>query len=380
MTATAIAPALPAAPEAPTVVKTSNAVDSLLYRTLDMKGSDLHLVAGTTPWVSVHGETVRMDGLSRELDAETLRRALRQMVTEEEWKQFWAEKRLDFSYQTERSNFRGHFAVAGGEPMAVFRTIPSVVPDFDDLGLPEIIRSFIDDEGGLYLFIGVTGSGKSSSLAALIKLAKEKYAKKIITIEAPIEYRHTHGKSLVVQREVGKGRDVDSFAIGVEDALRENPDIILVGEMRDPATMSAALSATSSGHLVFSTLHAGSTADAPARILEAMPADRVADTRAQLARSLKGVVYQKLLPKKGGGGRVVATEVLMMNQAISNMIKNNNTEGIAGQLLSKDSGSIPFEVSLVNLVLDGVINESTALDAELRNGSYLRQKEAGRRN
>jgi twitching motility protein PilT len=144
--------------------------------------------------------------------------------------------------------------------------------------------------------------------------------------------------------------------------------------------MAAALSATSSGHLVFSTLHAGSTADAPARILEAMPADRVADTRAQLARSLKGVVYQKLLPRKGGEGRVVATEVLMMNTAISNMIKNNNTEGIAGQLLARDSGSIPFEVSLVNLVLDGIINESTAAAAELTDGSYLRQKAAGRRS
>lgn len=375
MTATAVAPTQPApAPEA----KSANAVDYLLYRTLDMKGSDLHLVVGSTPWASVYGKTVPLQGIARELDAASLRTILRQMVSEEEWAQFWAKKRLDFSYSTERANFRGHFAVAGGEPMAVFRTIPSVVPDFDSLGLPEIIRSFIDAEAGLYLFIGVTGSGKSSSLAALIKLAQEKYAKKITTIEAPIEFRHSNGRSLVVQREVG--RDVDSFALGVEDALRENPDIILVGEMRDPETMTAALSATSSGHLVFSTLHAGSTADAPARILEAMPPDRIADTRAQLARSLKGVVYQKLLPRKGGEGRVVATEVLMMNTAISNMIKNNNTEGIAGQLLAKDSGSIPFEVSLVNLVLDGIINESTAIDAELTDGSYFRQKAAGRRS
>lgn len=377
MTATAIAPALSGQDGAPSA-RPANAIDSLLYRTLDMKGSDLHLTAGTTPWATVYGKTVRMEGLARDLDAATLRRVLQQMVSEDEWALFWAQKRLDFSYSTERANFRGHFAVAGGEPMAVFRTIPSVVPDFDELGLPEIIRSFIDSEAGLYLFIGVTGSGKSSSLASLIKLAKDKYAKKIITVEAPIEFRHPHGKSLVVQREVG--RDVDSFATGIEDALRENPDIILVGEMRDPETMAAALSATSSGHLVFSTLHAGSTADAPGRILEAMPADRVADTRAQLARSLKGVVYQKLLPRKGGQGRVVATEVLMMNQAISNMIKNNNTEGIAGQLLAKDGGSIPFEVSLVNLVLDGTINESTAEDAEITEGSYQRQKAAGRRS
>lgn len=375
MTATAVAPA-PVVPAPET--KPANAVDFLLYRTLDMKGSDLHLVAGTTPWASVHGKTVPLEGINRELDPASLRQVLKQMVSEQEWAQFWAEKRLDFSYETERANFRGHFAIAGGEPMAVFRAIPTVVPDFGDLGLPEVIRSFIDAEAGLYIFIGETGSGKSSSLAALIKLAKEKYAKKITTIEAPIEFRHPNGKSLVVQREVG--RDVDSFALGVEDALRENPDIILVGEMRDPATMSAALSATSSGHLVFSTLHAASTADAPARILEAMPADRVADTRAQLARSLKGVVFQKLLPRKGGEGRVVATEVLMMNTAISNMIKNNNTEGIAGQLLAKDTGSIPFEVSLVNLVLDGIINESTAQEAELVNGSYLRQKAAGRRS
>lgn len=374
MTATAVEPVQPA----PAPPAQANAVDFLLYRTLEMKGSDLHLVAGTTPWATVYGKTVPLEGVMRQLDAASLRRILQQMVSEERWEKFWAEKRLDFSYSTDQANFRGHFAISNGEPYAVFRTIPSVVPDFDDLKLPEIIRSFIDDEAGLYVFVGVTGSGKSSSMAALVKLYKEKYAKKVTTIEAPIEYRHAHGKSLVVQREVGE--DVDSFALGVEDALRENPDVILVGEMRDPETMSAALSATSSGHLVFSTVHAASTADVPSRILEAMPADRVADTRAQLARSLKGIVYQKLLPVKGGQGRVVATEVLMMNQAISNMIKNNNTEGIAGQLLAKDSGSIPFEVSLVNLVLDGIINESTALAAELKEGSYLRQKAAGRRS
>ncbi|MCU6480157.1 type IV pilus twitching motility protein PilT [Arthrobacter sp. A2-55] len=370
MTTTTLAPA-------PTAPPAGSYIDALLNRTLTLKGSDLHLVAGTTAWVSAHGETQPMPGVAQTLDGETLQRILSPMVSDEDWARFEREKRLDFSYSTDRSHFRAHFAVSDGQPMAVFRTIPNEVPDFDDLGLPEIVRKLIDYESGIIPFIGVTGSGKSSSLAALIKLAKDKYAKKIITIENPIEFRHTHGKSMVVQREIG--RDVDTFAHGIEDAMREAPDIIVIGEMRDPETMQAAINAATTGHLVFTTLHAESAADAPTRILGSMPADRVADVRAQLSRSLRAAVYQKLLPVKGGGGRALAAEVMMMNPAIANMIRENNLEGIASQLMVKDSGSIPFAVSLVNLVADGTVNEFAAERAELTPGDYRRQKSAGRR-
>lgn len=360
-------------------LETSNLkiIDALLYRTLDSKASDLHINAGTAPWISVHGSTVRMPGLNAEMTPRSIAAMFQEMVTADQWKEFRTKKRLDFSHATPRSRFRAHFAIAGGSPMGVFRVIPNEVPDFKDLGLPDKVRDLIDLEGGIVIFCGVTGSGKSSSLAALIKLMKGKYARKIITVENPVEFKHTSDQSLVVQREVGP--DVDSFAIGIEDAMREAPDVILVGEMRDPETMSAAISAASSGHLVFSTIHAESTADVPTRILDSMPEGRVNDVRAQLSRSLKAVVYQKLLPKVGGEGRAVATEVLINNPAIANMIRQNDLEGIQGQLNSAKSGCIPFEVSLVNLVSHGLVRESTALRAEIKPDSYLRQKAAGPR-
>lgn len=354
-----------------------NAIDALLARTLEMSGSDLHLAAGKPPWVSRHGVIQPMEGVTGTVSGEQLVRIFKQMVQEEEWEDYLGAKRLDFSYAIPASRFRAHFAVAGGQPMGVFRTIPNEVPNFEDLGLPDIVKSLIHLESGIIPFVGVTGSGKSSSLAALIKLAKNEYAKKIIAIENPVEYLHTDGKSMIVQREIGP--DVDSFALGIEDAMREAPDIIVVGEMRDPATMMAAIQAATSGHLVLTTIHAESTADVPTRILDSMPEGRVADVRAQLSRSLRAAVYQKLLPKKGGQGRVLAAEVMMMNSAISNMIRQNNLEGIASQLMVKESGSIPFEVSLVNLVADGAVNEKSAMRAELNPGSYLRQKAAGRR-
>lgn len=363
--------------ENPTVPGSPSSIDALLARTLDMKGSDLHLAAGKVPWVSRHGSIMPIEGMATVLSGSQLAAMFKPMVAPAEWQRYLARKRLDFSYAIPRSRFRAHFAVAGGQPMAVFRTIPNEVPDYDTLGLPDQVKKLIHLESGIIPFVGVTGSGKSSSLAALIKLAKNEFNKKIITIENPIEFRHTDGRSMIVQREIGP--DVDTFALGIEDAMREAPDIIVVGEMRDPETMMAAITAATSGHLVLTTIHAESTADVPTRILDSMPEARVADVRAQLSRSLRAAVYQKLLPKKGGAGRVLAAEVMMMNSAIANMIRQNDLEGIASQLMVKSSGSIPFEVSLVNLVADGLVNESTAARAELTPGSYMRQKAAGRR-
>lgn len=350
-------------------------IDPLMERMLRMGASDLHLAAKTPPWVSVHGAT-KMLG-KKDISGIFLAKVLEELAGPAQWNKFKRRKRLDFSYAMPQARFRAHYSIAGGWPHAVFRAIPNTVPDFGDLGLPDIIRTFPSAQQGLYIFCGVTGSGKSTMQASLLKEKKEMDAHKIITIEEPVEYLHSHGKAMIIQREVGT--DVDSFALGVEDAMREAPDMILVGEMRDSATVSAALSAASSGHLVFSTLHAESTADVPTRILDGTPIGRVPEVRAQLARSLKGVVYQRLLPAIGGGQRVAATEVMLMNPAISNMIRNNDLDGIAGQLSDRESGSIPFEVSLANLVLDGKIMESTAVRAELRKDSVREQMKAGRR-
>lgn len=352
-------------------------IDVLLNRVVDTGASDLHMYADKAPWSSLFGQTLPMT--EKILDWKTVANLLRDMVSDAEWAKFVRTRRLDFGYQNPKSRFRAHFGVSHGVPYGVFRTINNTVPDLEDLKVPDIIGTFSQFTSGLVLFVGVTGSGKSSLQAALVKKKNGEDAHKIVTIEEPIEYRHSDNKCLITQREVGPGRDVESFAIGVQDAMREAPDMILVGEMRDPETVSAALSAASSGHLVFSTLHAESTADAPTRILDGTPVGRVNEVRAQLSRTLRAVVYQRLLPTVGGKGRVAATEVLIMNQAIGNMIRMNELEGIAGQLNSKDTGSIPFEVSLANLVLDGKVMRSVAEKVEIRDGSLKEQLEAGRR-
>lgn len=349
-------------------------IDTLLDRVLALGASDLHLYADTMPWSSLFGQTLPMT--SKVLDWTTVAGLLRDMVSDKAWDQFARTHRLDFSYATPLSRFRAHFGVSYGVPYGVFRAIPNDVPDFEDLGVPDIIKSFSSFTSGIVLFVGVTGSGKSSLQASLLKKKNAEDAHKVITIEEPIEFKHRHNKCLITQREVGPGRDVESFAIGVQDAMREAPDMILIGEMRDPETVSAALSAASSGHLVFSTLHAESTADAPTRILDGTPEGRVPEVRAQLSRTLRAVVYQRLLPAKGGKGRVAATEVLIMNQAIGNMIRNNELEGIAGQLAATDTGSIPFEKSLANLVRDGKVTESVAQRAEIRKDSLKEQLKA----
>lgn len=372
----AAAPVLPA--PLPTDVEpedTTREINKLLYRNIDDKASDLHLAVGTTPWQSVHGRTRQMPE-SDEIDSATMTQLLRSLTDDRAWADYKANKRLDFSYATPRSRFRCHYAIAGEEPMAVFRTIPNEILHFDKLGLPPIIKTFAEWESGLVIFIGVTGSGKTLSCGSILDLINENHEKKIVTIENPVELLHKHKKSMVVQREVG--RDVDSFAIGIEDAMREAPDVILVGEMRDAETMSAAISAATSGHLVFATMHAESTADAPTRILDSMPPGRVEEVRSALSRSLRAVVYQKLIVKKGGEGRAVATEVLLVNAAISNMIRSNKLEGIQGQLLDKNSGCIPFEVSLHDLVQRNLINERSAERAEIKTGSYNRIKTTGK--
>lgn len=354
---------------------TPRGIDPLLYRTLALGASDLHLSARTPPWATIHGNTQMI--ANKELEGRFLAGLLEELAGPAQWDRFKRRKRLDFGYATPQSRFRCHYSISGGWPHAVFRTIPNSIPDFEDLGVPAVIETFLQYQAGLFLFVGVTGSGKSTLQASMVKKKKDIDAHKIITVEEPVEYLHTHGKSMIIQREVGP--DVDSFALGVQDAMREAPDMILIGEMRDPETVSAALSAASSGHLVFSTLHAESTADAPTRILDGTPVGRIQEVRAQLSRSLKGVVYQRLLPVIGGGGRVAATEVLLMNPAIQSMIRNNELDGIAGQLNDRESGSIPLEVSLAKLVMDGVVMESVASRAELRKGSVMEQIRAGRR-
>lgn len=345
---------------ATTQVREHLAIDTLLYEQLDHKASDLHLNFGEVPWMTRYQEIQPVPGDREPFDGAGLERLLRPMVTEESWARLQQDRRLDFGYETERSRFRVHIAYAGGAPYAVFREIAHTLPAMKDLGLPQIVSDLKNAQGGLHLFVGETNSGKSTTQNAIIEARLNLHAKKIVMLEAPTEYLHRSAKGLVVQREVGRGADSHSFPDAIEDAMREAPDMIVISEMRDAATIMAAITAASSGHMVFASLHAESAADVPTRILDAMPPGRVNDVRSQLARSLKTVVRQRLLPTKRNEGVALAVEVMKTTPIIAGMIRENSLGKIQEQMRLRNSESISYEDSLATLVLDDKVNRSTA--------------------
>ena len=349
----------------------SLAIDALLYKQLDAGASDLHISDGQKPWLTVLGQTQRMNGDYHAFDPTTIERVLRPMVPDEEWLDFLREKRLDYSYDTPRSSFRAHLGISDGQPYGVFRAIPHTIPDIEDesVVLPGSVRALVDAEHGLHIFSGVTGSGKTTTQAILLQAMNRKHGRKIIMLENPREFRYHSDKSLIIQREIGKRRDVSTFAQGIEDAMREAPDVIVIGEMRDPETMGAALRAASSGHLVLATIHAESATDVPTRILDSMPEGRLNDVRSQLSRTLRTVIYQKLIMTKGNKGRALASEVLVTNQIIRNQIRQNNLEGINAQMRLNGSGCLTFEDAVAELINRGTINESDGVKSELEPGS-----------
>lgn len=356
------------------VVKESLAIDTLLFQQLDAGAEDLHLKVGEGPWVTHMGRTRRLDrsGDFHEFDPSTMMDFLRPLATScrEDFDYLFTDKRLDFAYSTPRSRFRVHFGLSQGDPYANFRSIALNSPSLADLHAPKQIHDLVNAKPGLNLLVGVTGSGKSSTQSGVIGGMNETQSRKIVLLEDPTEFVHKSNQSLIVQREVGPRKDVASFAAGTEDAMREMPDVIVIGEMRDRETMAAALTAASSGHIVFATIHAESAVDAVTRIIDSVPADRVHEVRSQLARTLRTVVYQKLIMRKGGKTRAMAAEVLINNPIIRKLIEENNLVGVANQMNLPDNESTPMGVALADLYLRGDVMEETARDAELVPGSF----------
>lgn len=353
----------------PIVQATSQANDILnkiLARGIANDVSDIHIQADQPVWYSLNGETKPDVGLGAILSADRVTSLLHSAVEQRRgrWEQLQTRKRLDFSYSLGDHRFRGHYGIAGGNVYGVFRLLSNTIPEFQTLGLPTSVRDLTNLTSGMIVFAGVTGSGKSTSGASLEDIIITSQHKKMMTVEEPVEYKHKSLKSLVIQREVGE--DVDNFQIGVEDAMREAPDIIKVGEMRDPETMQAAIRAATTGHLVFATIHAESARDVPTRILDAMPGDKINDVRAQLSRSLKAVVYQRLLPSVGGGRRVLAYEIMHMSDQIGNHIRENRLNAIDDELVVRDTGNVLFEQCLADLVQQGRITTQTAKNYAIR--------------
>lgn len=324
-------------------------------------GSDLHISAGSTPMIRIDGALRPVPGQDV-WDRERVAAALYSLLSDEQRAYFDEVLELDFAFTlSEESRFRVNFYLQRGAVGAAFRLIPTEIKPLTALGIPESVANFGQLPRGLVLVTGPTGSGKSTTLAALIDLVNTTRADHIVTVEDPIEFIHPNKKALVNQREVGA--DTQSFANALKHVLRQDPDVILIGELRDLETISVALTAAETGHLVFATLHtqdAGQTID---RVIDVFPPHQQGQVRTQLAATLQGVVCQTLVKKAGGKGRAVATEILVATPAIANLIREGKTYQIRSALQAgRASGMHTMDQHLADLVNRGEITYGAAIE------------------
>ena len=328
--------------------------DDLLEQLWDSKGTDLLLTPGISPMVRVDGDLTRLEGYGP-LAGEDTDRMLRELASEQQVAVFDAGREVDFSFTwRKQARLRGNAFRTKGAVALSLRLIPHEIPTFEDLGLPDVIERFASLRQGLVLVTGPTGAGKSTTLASIIDRINATRACHIITIEDPIEYVYDHRMAAVDQREVGE--DTESFSSALRAALREDPDVLLVGEMRDLESIQFALTIAETGHLVFATLHTNDTAQALDRIIDVFPSDRQTQIRVQLANALTGIVYQRLMPRLGGG-LVAAYEVLTANSAVRNLVKEGKTNQIRNVVSTHQSeGMQTLEKALTDLVGAGTVD------------------------
>ena len=334
----------------------------LLKTTVEMDGSDLHLSIGTPPQVRVHGHLRRLE--FPDLSPADTKALAYSVLTDAQKKRFEESLELDFSFGIRGiARFRCNLFNQKGAVGAVYRQIPERIRTFEELGLPAVIAKLAEKPRGLVLVTGPTGSGKSTTLAAMLdKINKERHDH-ILTIEDPIEYLHTHQNCLVNQREVHS--DTQSFSNALRAALREDPDVLLIGEMRDLETVEAALKIAETGHLTFGTLHTNSAAQTINRIIDVFPAHQQSQIRTQLSLVLEGIVCQALLPKASGSGRVVSLEIMVPTAAIRNLIREDKIHQIysAMQTGQEKAGMQTANQSLATLYFKKMISLETAMGA-----------------
>nr|WP_281362178.1 type IV pilus twitching motility protein PilT [Cellulomonas humilata] len=337
------------------------AIDAVLTEMVKLGASDVHLTTGAAPMVRISGSLKPLDGFGTVMP-EPLRRTLYGILTQKQREKFEANLELDLSYAVRGlARFRVNIYQQRESIGAAFRVIPYEIKPLEALGVPPIVGSFAGLPRGLVLVTGPTGSGKSTTLAAVVDLANRTREDHIMTVEDPIEFLHRHKKSLINQREVGS--DTHSFANALKHVLRQDPDIILVGEMRDLETISVALTAAETGHLVFATLHTSDAAQTIDRIIDVFPAHQQAQVRTQLASALQGVVCQTLAKRADSTGRAVATEVLIATPAIRNLIREGKTHQIYSAMQAgAQQGMHTMDQHLADLVKTGRISYETGLD------------------
>ena len=324
--------------------------------------SDLHFTYGIAPVVRLNGALRTMRSQYPEMDEEEILDIVNQMTNEAQQTSVNNHIDTDFSFQT-RSGYRHRVNVyfQKGKPAIAIRLLRNDIPTLRDLNLPEILEDFAMRPRGLVLVTGPTGSGKSTTLAGMIDYVNLNKSAHIITVEDPIEYVHEHKRCMVNQREIGD--DVGSFALALRAALREDPDVILVGEMRDFETIQAAVTAAETGHLVMSTLHTTSAADTINRIIDVYPEHQQQQIRTQLANNLVGVISQTLIPKRDNTGRVAVMEILNVTDAISAQIRDNKIHLIQSAIQTgKQDGMMSLDMELARYTKSGVILEKDALE------------------
>lgn len=320
---------------------------------LDRGGSDLHISEGSKPKIREHGSMVELES-EEVLTSDIITGYMKEICSPDKWNKYLVSNDIDFAYaKDKKSRFRANYFRQINGMAAVFRIIPTKILTLEELNIPDSVKTFADLRSGLVLVTGPTGSGKSTTLAAIINHINEVYSKYILTIEEPIEFVHKNKKSTFCHREVGI--HVNSFAEGLKTSTRQDLDVVLVGEMRDYETISLALSAASMGCLVFGTLHTNSAMKTINRIIDVFPPDLQKQARGMLANSLKGICAQ-LLMKKNGGGRVAVNEILLDAPGLATSIRENNISNIGNIMLSgQDIGMMSMDDCIMRKLKEGLV-------------------------
>ena len=335
-------------------------INELLTINKERDASDLHITVGVPPVLRLNGKLIKMK--LPELTAEDVHNIILSITTEEQQKKYDKIHELDFSYEVKNvARFRINIFYHRRGEAAAFRLIPEKIKSVAELNLPEEITVFTKKTKGFVLVTGPTGSGKSTTLATLIDIINNERYEHIITIEDPIEFVHSHKNCIIDQREVGA--NTQSFSYALRSALREDPDVILVGEMRDLDTISMAVTAAETGHLVFSTLHTNSVAESIERIINVFPPYQQGQIRIQLAESILGIVAQTLMPTFDGAGRVPAAEIMVATPAIRNIIREEKVPQMTTMIqMGKKDGMISLDQCLKNLLIEGKISREDAIN------------------
>jgi len=330
----------------------------VLLQVMERNASDLHLTAGAPPMIRHHGKLHALD--YPRLTPQTTREVIYSILTNDQRQRLETDWQIDLAYSIPgKARFRVNAFFQRASLSAALRLIPSTMPKLSSLGLPPVLEDFTKKPRGFVLVTGPTGSGKSTSLAAMLDLINDTRHEHILTIEDPIEFLHRHKKCIVNQRELGA--DSKSFGLGLKAGLRQDPDVILVGEMRDLETIATALTAAETGHLVFATLHTQDTAQTVDRVVDVFPPEQQQQVRVQLSVALQGIVTQQLLPTADGQGRCCATEVLVPTPAVRNLIREGKTHQIYSALQTGGaSGMQTMDASLAQLVREHKITRELA--------------------